>query len=284
MLLRLFSVIAALLLATSVCAVQAASPPPVQAFFSYPQISDVQISPDGKYLAMVVADSQTGENRKGLVVLNLQSRKVTASFKTIGDQDINQYWWANDKRLLIATAIQTGSLDSPLGDGKLLGINVDGTQMEQLMGIIPGNSENFTHIHIGAHSQLLFFVRMLYIPPDAAKQVIVQAVSDTGFRNQPDQAYSLDIYQGNLRNVAQSPAANGTLLTDNAGEVRLAIGSNTLTGTTKLFYRAFGSDLKWKDLSALYGDDDPAMTPLEPWVLRRMIRRCIGWAVRQHRR
>lgn len=238
------------------------APPSVQTFFSYAQISDVQISPDGNYLAMVVADSKTGENRKGLVILNLENHKVTASFKTIGDQDIGQYWWANDQRLLIATAIQTGSLDSPLRDGKLFGINVDGSQMQQLTGIMPGGPESFTHI--GAHPQLLFFIRMLYIPPNDAKQVIIQAVSDTGFRNQPNQAYSLDIYNGTVRNIAHSPAANGTLLTDNAGVVRLATGSNTLTGVTQLFYRASGSDLNWKNLSALYDDDDPALTPLEP--------------------
>ena len=46
------------------------APPPVQAFFSYPQISDVQISPDGRYLAMVVADDKTGEDRKGIAILN----------------------------------------------------------------------------------------------------------------------------------------------------------------------------------------------------------------------
>ncbi|MDE2139548.1 MAG: hypothetical protein KGJ17_03505, partial [Gammaproteobacteria bacterium] len=120
--------------------------PPVQAFFSYAQISDVQISPDGKYLAMVVADSKTGKSRKGLAVLDLASQKVTANFHTIGDQDILQYWWANDERLLIATAIQTGSLDSPLADGKLFGINVDGSQQQMLLGKMPGGPESFTHV------------------------------------------------------------------------------------------------------------------------------------------
>lgn len=240
----------------------AQTPPPVQAFFSYAQISDVQISPDGKYLAMVVADSKTGENRKGLAVLNTSDYKVTASFHTIGDQDILQYWWANSERLLIATATQTGSLDSPLPDGRLYGINVDDSQLQLLLGKMPGGPESFTHI--GPQQALRFFIQMLYIPPNDAKQVIVQAVSDTGFRNQPDQAYSLDIYTGTLRNVAQSPAANGTLLTDNSGAVRLATGSNTLTGGAKFFYRTSGSDLNWKDLSRLYSDDDPAMTPLEP--------------------
>lgn len=239
-----------------------AAPPPVQAFFSYPQMSEAQISPDGKYLAMVVADSQTGENRKGLAVLNLDSQKVSASFRTVGDQDIYRYWWANNERLLIATATLTGSLDSPLPDGKLYGINVDGSQQRQLTGILPGGPDSFTHI--SGHQQLLYFIRMLYIPPANARQVIIQAVSDVGFRNQPDQAYSLDIYDGAMRDIAHSPAANGTLLTDNAGAVRLALGSDTLNGGARFFYRASGTVLDWKNLSALYDHDDPADSGLTP--------------------
>ena len=238
------------------------APPPVQAFFSYPQISDVQISPDGRYLAMVVADDKTGEDRKGIAILNRSDLKVTAGFHTIGDQEIYDYWWANDERLLVATAIQTGSLDSPLPDGKLYGINVDDTRLKLLMGQVPSTDQEFTRVY--AQHEIHFFLRMLYIPPDNAKQVIVQTESDTGFRNQPDQAYSLDIYDGTLRNIAQSPAANGTLLTDNAGAVRLAIGSNTLNGLAKFFYRASGDSLDWKDLSVLYKQDDPADSPLRP--------------------
>lgn len=239
-----------------------AAPPPVQAFFSYAQISEAQISPDGKYLAMVVADSQSGADRKGLAVLDLENHKITASFRTIGNQDIYRYWWANNERLLIATAVQTGSLDSPLVDGKLYGINVDGSRLLQLTGVQPGGPDSFTHV--GRHRELLYFIRMLYIPPDNARKVIVQAVSDVGYRNQPDQAYSLDIYDGDMHDIAHSPVANGTLITDNAGGVRLATGSDTLNGTARFYYRASGSTLDWKGLSTLYSKDDPADSPLAP--------------------
>lgn len=254
--------VSGLLLAFSVtCAFATSAPAPlsVQAFFSYPQISNAQISPDGQYLAMVVSDSKTGEDQKGLVVLNLKSKKVTANFKTIGDQVIDQYWWANDERILVATATQTGSLDSPIPDGELFGINVDGSDSAQLLGVLPGGADAFTHI--GKHETLNYFEQMLYIPPDNAKQVVVQTY--TG-RNQPDRAYALDIYNGTIRNIAKSPAANGMLLTDNAGNVRLATGSNTLTGEAKLFYRASGDALDWKNLSSLYSSDDPADSPLQP--------------------
>ncbi|MGA9854036.1 MAG: S9 family peptidase [Gammaproteobacteria bacterium] len=236
--------------------------PTVQAFFSYPQISDVQISPDGRYLAMVVADSKTGEDRKGLAILNRSDLKATAGFHTIGDQEIYQYWWANDERLLVATAIQTGSLDSPVPDGKLYGINVDGSQLTLLMGNPPETSEEFTHIH--AQHEIYYFWHMLFIPTEDSKQIVVQIYQAFAGRNQTDQAYALNIYDGALRNIAQSPAADGTLLTDNAGAVRLAIGSNTLTGVGKFYYRATGDSVDWKDLSFLYMHDDPADSPLRP--------------------
>jgi dipeptidyl aminopeptidase/acylaminoacyl peptidase len=246
-----------------VSAQAATSPPPsVQAFFSYPLISDVQISPDGHYLAMVVADDKTGEDRKGIVILNRSDLKATTGFHTIGDQEIYRYWWANDERLLIATATQTGSLDSPLPDGRLYGINVDGSQLSLLLGKMPGGPDSFTHI--GQHPLLRYFMQMLYIPPEQAKQVIVQTVSNAGYRNQPNQAYSLNIYDGTLRNIAQSPAANGTLLTDNTGAVRLATGSNTFNGSAKFFYRSSEDSLDWKDLSVLYSQDDPGDSPLRP--------------------
>lgn len=239
-----------------------AAPPPVQAFFPNPQISAAEISPDGKYLAMIVADNRTGDQRKGLAVMSLDNHKITASFRTIGNQDIYWYWWANDERLLIATATQTGSLDTPILDGKLYGINVDGSQLLQLTGLVPGGPDSYTHI--SGHQQLLYFVSMLYIPPLDAHQIIIQAVTSGGIRNQFDQAYSLDIYDGSVRDIAHPPAANGTLLTDNSGVVRLAVGSDTLNGSSKFFYRASGTDLDWKNLSALYDHDDPADSGLRP--------------------
>ncbi|HVA55592.1 MAG TPA: hypothetical protein VNI53_07360, partial [Gammaproteobacteria bacterium] len=244
--------------------VQAAASPTaiVQAFFSYPQISDVQISPDGRYLAMVVADNKTGEDRKGLAILNRSDLKATAGFHTIGDQDIYRFWWANDERLLVATSIQTGSLDSPVPDGRLYGINVDGSQLKLLLGNVPDTSEQFTHIK--SRHEIYYFWHMLFIPTEDTKQIVVQTYQPSAGRNQTDQAYALNIYDGSLRNIAHSPAADGTLLTDNAGAVRLAIGSNTLTGVGKFFYRATGDNVDWKDLSAFYKEDDPADSPLRP--------------------
>jgi dipeptidyl aminopeptidase/acylaminoacyl peptidase len=238
--------------------IQAAPAPTVQTFFSYPQISNVQISPDGTHLAMVVAD-KTGEDRKGIAIFDLKTNKVTATFKTIGDQVISRYWWANNERVLISTGIQTGSLDSPLLDGKLYGINVDGSRLEMLLGNMPQPSNEFTHIH--SQHEAHYFWLMLYIPQDDAKNVVVESYTGP---HQTEQAYSLNIYDGTLRRVAQSPAIDGELIVDNNGAVRLSTGSNGLTGEGKFFYRDSDSNLDWKDLSTLLANDDPAGSGIQP--------------------
>src|SRR5574337_334255 len=103
--LRIFWLIAVMFaVVTAHAAAVVNGPPPVQAFFSYPQISDVQISPDGKYLAMVVADDNTGEDRKLLEIIGTDDRKPKAGFKVAGEQQIRSFWWANDTRVYIKSA------------------------------------------------------------------------------------------------------------------------------------------------------------------------------------
>ncbi|MGH8283858.1 MAG: alpha/beta hydrolase family protein [Gammaproteobacteria bacterium] len=258
--LRVLSMILAMFLAASVCAAEpAAVVPPVQAFFSYPQISDVQISPDGKYLAMVAASDKTGADHKTLIVMRADDHKVTANFQTRLRQKIYEYWWANDERLLIATATQPGSLDEPVPDGQLFGINVDGSAVKLLMGYFPSGQSEFSHIT--RNDQPLVFQSLLYIPPNDAQNVVVQAYTGA---NKPEQAYSLNIYYGTLFNPAYfSSAANGDMLTDNNGDVRLALGNNIKTGVEKFFYRPAGAS-GWRNLSTLYQNGDPAFTSSRP--------------------
>src|SRR5882724_4325440 len=101
---------------------------PVNAFFSYDKVSDAKISPDGKHLAIVVADDADGANRKYLAILDATDHKETAGFQVVDGHAVLDFWWANDERVLIATATDTGSFERPSADGGLYAINVDKSQ------------------------------------------------------------------------------------------------------------------------------------------------------------
>src|SRR5574337_1920788 len=186
--LRIFWLIAVMFaVVTAHAAAVVNGPPPVQAFFSYPQISDVQISPDGKYLAMVVADDDTGENRKLLAIIGAVDRKPKAGFRVADGNEIWNFWWANNERVLIATATRTGALSAATPDGALYAIDVDATQSLQLLGYksdmsaepagVKDPTANFTHLrhsssNENAHKDYIFN-GMLFIPNANARHVLV---------------------------------------------------------------------------------------------------------------
>ncbi|HKV95889.1 MAG TPA: S9 family peptidase [Gammaproteobacteria bacterium] len=247
--------------------------PPVQAFFSYPQISDVQISPDGKYLAMVVADDETGENRKVLAIIGTDDRKPKVNFRVAATREIWKFWWANDQRVLIATATRTGALSAAIPDGSLYAINVDATQSMQLLGRmpnknvaqtagdkpVPDSTAQFTHIRRneadkGPQKEYMFD-GMLFIPNSNARHVLVDGWATDSTRMQ---ALDVDVYSGDVRVVTTSPTYGGGFLGDANGQVRLAWGVKKLNGDSQLFYRDAGDAANWQDISALYKGLDPA--------------------------
>jgi dipeptidyl aminopeptidase/acylaminoacyl peptidase len=247
-------------------------PIPVEAFFSNYQVSSVQVSPDGKYLALVAADNATGELDKYINIVNADDLKIKTSFKVSDDKAIWYYWWAGDDRVLVATTTQTGAISVPSFDGALYAVNLDGSQSQQLLGVIPDNTpaakapiqttdDNFTHvIHKDAESAPAkrtnyYFDGMLYIPRDASHHVLVEGWA---FGAKHTQVLDVDIYTGDVKVVVESPLTNGSFLTDADGHVRLAWGIHDFDGKPQLFYRDAADGADWKDISVLYADHDPA--------------------------
>ncbi|HEY3860027.1 MAG TPA: hypothetical protein VGM47_10520, partial [Gammaproteobacteria bacterium] len=235
---------------------------PVSAFCTFAKISNIKISPDGKYLAVVMADDKTGADRKTLVIITAdQPHKATATFSTLGDELIANFWWVSDERVIVAAAIQTGSFDPPFGNGKLYGVNVDGTQEKRLLPLLTQGMSNDSSLSGNSHNQdqNVYFYGLLHRFPDDPKHVIINGGVYAGRAfDRPTQAYQLDVYTGQTRQVVESPAADAFLVADNQGQVRVAAGTNTANGAPEIFYRPDGHTLNWVDLSKLYEGGDPA--------------------------
>ena len=250
-----------LFFAAGVAIADNAAPLPVQAFFSYPQIWQIKISPDGKYLALVVADPKTGENRKRLVIMTADSsHKVTASISTKNYQLIADFWWTLDDRIIASTATSdTGFFELPALDGTLYAINADGTKQIELMPGTPGTNKKMvggvTHDEAG-----VYFGGGLHMQSDDPKHVLIYGWTyglNHGYHGIA-QAYQLDVYTGEFHEALSSPLQDGGFITDDTGAIRLATGENARTGDRELLYRESGSDHDWKDLSGVLAGDDPA--------------------------
>lgn len=243
-----------------------AKPLPVEAFFSYPQIWQVKISPDGKYLALVIADPKTGDNRKGLVIMSAGSdHKITASFSVKNYQLIADFWWTLDDRILASTATNdTGFFELPALDGHLYGINADGSKQIELMPGTPGT--NMKMVGGVTHDEAkVYFGGPLHMQSDDPRHVLIYGWTyglDHGFHGVA-QAYQLDVYTGEFHQVLSSPLQDGEFIPDDSGVIRLATGENLKSGERELLYRE-GNGGDWKDLGAVLAGDDPAQPESGP--------------------
>lgn len=238
----------------------------VQAFFSFPKVADVKISPDGKYLALVTADPKTGEDRKQLVIVTTDAaHKLTASFGVTNYQRVGEFWWTLENRILVSTTrTDTGFIENPVWDGCVYAINADGTQQLRLMP-----EELATQKLTGgtAHdSETVFFFGGIHMHSDDPKHVVVYGGTrglDRGYHGVAA-AYQLDVYSGKTRLILDSPLQDGGFVSDDQGAIRIATGENPKSGDTQLLYRSGDDSYDWKDFGSLFASDDPAFPTQGP--------------------
>lgn len=102
---------------------------PIQSFFDHPALSSAQLSPNGRYVAMLVP-AKDSYVRLGVMDVTEHVPKVLASFD---DADISQFHWVNNERLVFEAGDRSvGAGDQHQGSG-LYAINRDGKEFRQLV-------------------------------------------------------------------------------------------------------------------------------------------------------
>ena len=103
---------------------------PVADFFKNPKISNVKLSPDGRYVAATV-DTPAGRLQLAVIDLsNVGASKVVASFQ---DVDVTNVAWVNAQRLVFSVA-DLQRADRNIASG-LWAVNSDGSDNRQLVNV-----------------------------------------------------------------------------------------------------------------------------------------------------
>jgi dipeptidyl aminopeptidase/acylaminoacyl peptidase len=85
-------------------------------FFRHEQIGGAKVSPDGKYIAMLIPVG--GLSKLGVVAL--ADREPMAAYDVGGGEFIQNFYWVNDHMLVWETAKRDGSLGKPYLTGHLI--------------------------------------------------------------------------------------------------------------------------------------------------------------------
>ena len=106
----------ALLLCADAGAASAQAPVDVDAFVKRDLFTDIRISPNGEYFAA----TSPRERSTALVVIRRSDRKAVNTIDLGMWFHVQDFWWANDEKILFTIGQRFGRLDEPLSTGEIL--------------------------------------------------------------------------------------------------------------------------------------------------------------------
>lgn len=104
-----------------------AGPPGVEDFFRKAQYGGAMLSPNGRYLAVIVP---IGE-RRGFGIIDLETRKAGQPM-AVGDTDVLGVLWQTDDRLIVQSGSLQQVVSEPPTEAGILAVNRDGSDVRVL--------------------------------------------------------------------------------------------------------------------------------------------------------
>ena len=209
----------------------------VEDFFRNAQYSNMQISPNGKYLAAIAPQ----KGRRNIAIIDLEDRSKSSFITALKDQDIAGYGWITDDRIIFAVDAD--------GQEALAMYAVDraGGKIRTLIDPL-GKDEGGG---IGLPSP-----GILDILEDDPKHILV--TFDARKVGSPD-VFRVNIKTGSRKMVVRNPGTVSGYLTDHDGKVRVAYAQDKLF--TEVHYRKT-EESDWQVLARFRWDDPNGFAPL----------------------
>jgi dipeptidyl aminopeptidase/acylaminoacyl peptidase len=215
---------------------------PVEYFFQDPTFRSVKLSPDGKHLAVLVR--YQGIMNLGMIDLETNQPSII----TLEKQDISQYHWINNERLIYMTDKVTDTKYERTGG--IFAINLDGSKDRVLLPPV-GNEREYSTI------DTLGYASYLGPHPKSDKHILV--ASGERSRRYPD-VYSINIYKGGNKRFFINEFNARYFSTDINDEIRFAFQTELVGKTIVHFLNP--DTKKWEVLVEL-PETDASWVPLD---------------------
>lgn len=227
----------------------AALPPrlPASAFGALPFMQQVEISPDGRYIAALVVGSN---QRYDVVIYDLaQLGKVPPFRAPSGDWDVNWIRWKSGNRLLVSMRkayfrSAPGSAVDVL-ETRLWAMNADGSDLKRLVQRKSRAKSSWAE-SFGGQGIVQVGDRVVDFLPDDPRHVLMAFNAEDP--SQP-RLYRVEIYKDQQVQVEPGRTNIQWWLQDNQGRVRIAQGRalDEVDAETATYYRASEKE-EWKKI------------------------------------
>jgi len=201
---------------------------PVKDFFRDSAFEDVVLSPDGKYIAVVVPQP----DRSVLAVLRIEDMKLIGKWDYGENRHFNGVMWANDHRLLFHVNIKLGSLDQRVLKGDMYASNIDGSGRID----IPNGS----------------YYNIVSLTKEDPDTILVERSIESAY------LFKLNVNTGRTVTVATAPVDAGHFVLDHDHNVRYVVGE--MRNGSSVAYRRDGD--KWTLVHEAKNDEAGVYRPL----------------------
>jgi dipeptidyl aminopeptidase/acylaminoacyl peptidase len=207
-------------------------------FVRQAEFTDLSLSPDGKYLAMIIPK----DDRSAFAVLDLATMKPTLNIQQRQDEYISNATWVSNTRIVLALGRRFSGFDAASPTGELAAVNFDGTKSKYIFGF-RGRESTGTNIKLGLSQYASAQLMSDRLTDERFAQIAVRKW-DSGPDTKPEWC-RLDVFSGAQKCERAAPgkgALSGYLLDENNRLRWLAL--TDADEAQALYYRAVEGD--WK--------------------------------------
>lgn len=219
---------------------------------------EAKVSPDGKYLALALINGK----KRILTVVDTKTFKQVGGMNFGKTQDVGNFFWATDERLVMEILHRTEWDDNPKYYGELFSIDYDGKHPEKIFGFRAGEKQ------VGSvrkkKKNVYGWGKVISMLPEDDKHILISSTLSPGgsriftdeqkrdevnvvdIKNLHSSVHRLNINTGKMSaSHTRSPAPNTSFFTTEKGELNYAIGGSS--DKTKELYQYV--DEKWKRIA-----------------------------------
>ncbi|QCB36550.1 S9 family peptidase [Sphingobium sp. PAMC28499] len=193
---------------------------PIEAFAELPAMDSPELSPDGARVAARIAIKGVQQ----LVIAEVKGGNVRTM--GLGENDLNWWRWVNNDWLIVGIGAETNVQGMPWSISRVASIKADGTKASILAKAVAAqNGDDVIWVaRDGSPRILLSYQTSIYY-------------DDLGFWPQVSE---VDVSTGKMRTVVASRQYVRSWYADATGAVRMGVGYNDTTRSSKLLYRPDG--------------------------------------------
>jgi dipeptidyl aminopeptidase/acylaminoacyl peptidase len=180
-----------------------------------PTFVDVKISPDGRFLAVIVFE----EDKRQLLCLDSATKKPVGGARLSGKDEVGEYFWVNPERIVMKINTRAPWEKEPNYYGELFGINCDGSKRKMLFGF----RKNETTSSILSSSRQAW-ADVIHLLPNEPNHILISSTNWTKDGAAKADIFKMDVYSGKLSRTGKAPMGYASIMADNQGVPRVAEG------------------------------------------------------------